>query len=144
MTRSYYQETTVTLDHPPTPAEIEDAQDAFCDEWESSYAFVNGNTLRLDGEGTLSGGENEEQAHDRITNALQDALGKCAVTTRWVCLDEIDYDLLPSTTFGTDVTGLPARRKRSERKKSDRASVGSADEASARSTGEESPVGGAI
>ena len=89
------------LDMEVKKTEIEDAEfgkieRAFEKEWEKdSQAVVihdNGHSIALfSHRGSLCGGESEDEAHERIRNAVKRAIGKCEVKTRWTYLEELPY-----------------------------------------------------
>ena len=82
-------------------AEIDDAEfkkigKVFEKEWgKDSLAEViqdNRYSIAMFGsEGTLCGGESEDEAHERIRDAVKRAIGKCEVKTRWTYLEELPH-----------------------------------------------------
>jgi len=43
-------------------------------------------------EGTLCGGESEDEAHDRIRDAVKKVVPDCSVTTQWTYLEDLPYE----------------------------------------------------
>ena len=89
------------LDLEVKKTEIEDAEfgkikRVFEQEWgKDSYAEViqdDGHSIAVfSGEWSLCGGESEDEAHERIRDAVKKAIGKCKVKTRWTYLEELPY-----------------------------------------------------
>ena len=81
--------------------EIDDAEfgkikRVFEKEWgEDSYADViknNGHSIAMFGsEGSLCGGESEEETHERIRDAVKKEIAECTVRTRWTYLEDLPY-----------------------------------------------------
>ena len=89
------------LDMEVKKTEIEDAEfgkirRVFEEEWgKDGYAEViqdNGHSIAVfSSERNLCGGESEDEAHERIRDAVKRAIGKCEVKTRWTYLEELPH-----------------------------------------------------
>lgn len=68
--------------------------------WEELYSCEDRGISYFSGEGCLSGGESEEEAHATVSKALKSLQPKALVKTRWTCLEELPY-----SEYGDDIEG---------------------------------------
>jgi hypothetical protein len=65
----------------------------YADEWTNDVVdagYRNGGAGAVfSAEGTLCGGESEEEAHGRIRDAVNEVVSDCSVTTRWTYLEDL-------------------------------------------------------
>ena len=71
--------------------DFEKIEKVYADEWESDagYRDIKEGTAVFGAETTLCGGESEEEAHDRIRDAVKGVVPDCSVTTRWTYLEDL-------------------------------------------------------
>ena len=68
-------------------------QETWGDEW-GGYVLPDykGSALAtFAGEGTLCSGDSEEEAHDRMRDAIKKEIGECTITTRWTFHKYVEY-----------------------------------------------------
>ena len=72
----------------------------FLDEWggEDESCYGDASSFTIYGESNLGGGETEEQAHQRISQAIKKLCPKAKVATRWTYLEN-----LPFNQYGDEV-----------------------------------------
>ena len=63
--------------------------------WADTWATECNGLAYFSGEGCLSGGQSEEEAHAEIYAALKAINPKALICTRWICLED-----LPRTEYG--------------------------------------------
>ena len=51
-----------------------------------------GEAILYSAEATLCGGESNEEAHNRIRDAVKEVVPGCSVTTRWTYLEDLPYE----------------------------------------------------
>ena len=77
--------------------EFEKIKKVYGEEWVED-AFGGGESRDGDdkaifsAEATLCGGESEEEAHNRIRDAVKEVMPSCSVTTRWTYLEDLPYE----------------------------------------------------
>ena len=91
-----------SMDMEVKKVEIDDAEfgkikRVFEEEWgKDGYAEViqdDGYSIAVfSSERSLCGGESEEEAHERIRDAVKKDIGKCNVRTRWTYLEDLPYE----------------------------------------------------
>lgn len=64
----------------------------YAKEWVSGAGFKDEEGAMFSSEGALCGGESEEEAHDRVRDAVKGIVPDCSVTTRWTYLEELPYE----------------------------------------------------
>ena len=53
--------------------------------------FAGSSLATLGCQGTLCGGESEEEAHEHIRDNIKKEIGECTVATQWTYLEELPY-----------------------------------------------------
>ena len=77
--------------------DYEKIEKVYADEWASDAGYWNGEEGAAEratfyAEGTLCCGESEEEAHNRIRDAVKKVVPDCSVTTRWTYLEDLPYE----------------------------------------------------
>jgi len=78
--------------------EFEKISEVYAEEWAEDAFKGDLSQNNEDGaivfsaEATLCGGESEEEAHNRIRDAVKEVMPGCSVITRWTYLEELPYD----------------------------------------------------
>ena len=91
MSRFYSMELIVEKDS-PSQEEFVKLQKVYDSEWGTDSGYKSEDNAMFGEEGTLCGGETEEEAHDRIRDAVKEVVPDCSVTTRWTCLEDLPYE----------------------------------------------------
>ena len=90
MSRFYSMELIVEKDS-PSQEEFVKLQKVYESEWGIDSGYKDKGKAMFGEEGTLCGGESEEEAHDRIRDAVKEAVPGCSVMTRWTYLEDLPY-----------------------------------------------------
>jgi len=72
--------------------DFEKIKKVYSEEWADDTGFRSDEGAMFGAEGTLCGGESEDEAHDRIRDAVKKVVPDCSVTTQWTYLEDLPYE----------------------------------------------------